>query len=81
MNRPILRLEPEMPRKLRELRADLRQSGWQLIRQTGSHQTWQHPSHPGVSLRLSGHDGDDAKPYQERDVARAVAAASKEQQS
>ena len=30
---------------------------------------------PGLNdfVTLSGHDGDDAKPYQERDVQRAVA--------
>jgi hypothetical protein len=68
-----------MPRKLRELRADLRRVGWVLVRQTGSHQTWRHPDLPGVSIRLSGGDGDDAKPYQERDVSRAVEATRKEQ--
>ena len=69
-----------MPRKLRELRADLRRAGWQQVRQTGSHQTWQHPDVPGVSIRLSGNDGDEAKPYQEKDVARAIDVARKENQ-
>jgi predicted RNA binding protein YcfA (HicA-like mRNA interferase family) len=67
-----------MPRKLRELRSDLRRSGWVSVRQTGSHQTWQHPELPGISIRLSGNDGDDAKPYQERDVSRAIEAVEKE---
>ena len=66
-----------MPRKLRELRADLRRYGWDLVRQTGSHQTWRHSDLPGVSIRLSGSDGQDAKPYQERDVTRAIDAARK----
>jgi predicted RNA binding protein YcfA (HicA-like mRNA interferase family) len=67
-----------MPRKLRELRADLRQAGWLPVRQTGSHLTWRHPNLPGVNIRLSGSDGDDAKPYQERDVARAIDESTKE---
>jgi hypothetical protein len=67
-----------MPRKLRELRADLRRFGWVLVRQTGCHQTWRHPELPGVSSRLSGGDGDEAKPYQERDVARAMDVTRKE---
>lgn len=68
-----------MPRKLRELRADLRRAGWIPVRQTGSHQTWRHPHLPGVNVRRPGGDGDDAKPYQERDVALAVAKVEKEQ--
>jgi hypothetical protein len=42
----------------------------------GSHTTW---SHANVSRRviLSGKDGADAKPYQERDVDRAVREAGK----
>lgn len=58
-----------MPRKLRQLRADLRSFGFMLIRQTGSHQTWRHPS--GEQVTLAGADGDDAKNYQERDLRNA----------
>ena len=61
-----------MPRKLRELRAELRRAGWRLERQTGSHQTWRHSRLPGINVRLAGSDGDDAKPYQESNVARAL---------
>lgn len=35
-----------MPRKLRELRSDLRREGWAIARQRGSHQTWRHPLVP-----------------------------------
>lgn len=70
--------ESLVPRKLRELRSDLRRAGWIRVRQTGSHQTWQHPDSPGMRLTLSGSDGDDAKPYQERAVQGAVAHLRKE---
>jgi predicted RNA binding protein YcfA (HicA-like mRNA interferase family) len=32
-----------MPRKIRQLRADLRRAGWNVVRQAGSHQIWRHP--------------------------------------
>lgn len=61
-----------MPRKLRQIRADLRALGFTMIRQVGSHQTWQHPS--GATLTVAGHDGADAQRYQERDLREARAA-------
>ncbi len=60
-----------MPRKLRQLRSDLRALGFVLDRQRGSHQMWRHLSGPEVTL--AGADGDDAKRYQERDLAQARA--------
>lgn len=36
----------------------------------GSHRNYIHPK--GVRLTLSGSAGDDAKPYQEKDVKRAI---------
>lgn len=61
-----------MPRKLRQLKRDLRQAGASIVRERGSHATWQHPNIPGVLVELAGHDGDDAQPYQERDVHEAL---------
>ena len=61
-----------MPRKVRQLRADLRRAGWGIVRQTGSHQIWKHPLLPGVEVNLAGQDGADAHRYQERDVREAV---------
>ncbi len=61
-----------MPRKLRQLMADLRRAGASVVRQRGSHATWQHPAIPGVLVELAGQDGDDAQPYQERDVREAL---------
>ncbi|MDP9358871.1 MAG: type II toxin-antitoxin system HicA family toxin [Chloroflexota bacterium] len=62
-----------MPRKIRELKADLRRAGFDFRRAKGSHTSWTHPSLPGVSVTISGNDGDDARPYQERDVRSALA--------
>jgi len=57
-----------MPRKLRQLKADLREVGAYQVSQEGSHAKWKHPLVPVKMLILSGHDGDDAKPYQEKAV-------------
>ncbi len=61
-----------MPRKLRELRADLRSAGFYIDHHTGSHQGWKHPLLTGLSANLAGKDGADAKPYQEREVREAL---------
>ncbi|MBX3069149.1 MAG: type II toxin-antitoxin system HicA family toxin [Thermomicrobiales bacterium] len=61
-----------MPRKLRELRAELRRAGFRLDRQKGSHQTWLHPQMPELRVILSGSDGDDALVYQERQIREAI---------
>ena len=60
-----------MPPKIRELRSDLRKAGFKMRQAKGSHNKWSHPEIPDI-LVLSGNDGDDAKPYQERDVRRAL---------
>ena len=36
----------------------------------GSHRNFKHPRGPKITI--SGEPGDDAKPYQERDVAKAI---------
>ena len=67
-----------MPRKIRQLKADLRRAGANLVSQEGSHTKWKHPLVPESMLILSGHDGEDAKPYQERavrDLLRKIAEA------
>ena len=63
-----------MPLNLRELRAELRAAGFAIDHQTGSHQVWQHPLIPGISVNLVGKDGADAKPYQETQVRKALLA-------
>ena len=67
-----------MPRKIRQLKADLRKAGAYQVSQEGSHTKWKHPLVSSSMLILSGHDGDDAKPYQEkavRDLLREIAEA------
>ncbi len=61
-----------MPRKIRELIKDLRRAGFILDRQKGSHRQFKHSSLAGV-ITVSGGEGDDAKTYQERQVAKAIA--------
>ncbi len=59
-----------MPRKIRQLVSDLERAGFVNRGGKGSHRNFTH----GKRLRvtLSGQLGDDAKPYQERDVKRAI---------
>jgi predicted RNA binding protein YcfA (HicA-like mRNA interferase family) len=38
------------------------------VSQEGSHTKWKHLSAPKITVILSGQDGDDAKPYQEKAV-------------
>jgi len=67
-----------MPRKIRELKADLRRAGFvsDSKRGKGSHSVWRHPAVSEAEVTLAGHDGDDAQPYQEREVRRALEEAS-----
>lgn len=59
-----------MSRKVRQLIADLEQAGFVIRGGKGSHRNFTHPK--GLRVTLSGQPGDDAKPYQERDVRRAL---------
>ena len=59
-----------MPRKVRQLIADLEHSGFVNRGGKGSHRNFTHPK--GVRVTLSGNPGDDVKHYQERDVRRAL---------
>jgi predicted RNA binding protein YcfA (HicA-like mRNA interferase family) len=60
-----------MPKKIRELKQLLRQAGFQELPGKGSHTNWIHPLYIG-KITISGKDGADAKPYQEKDILRAV---------
>ena len=62
-----------MPRKVRELRAELSKAGFVKLPGKGSHTKWQHPLVPGTVV-VSGHDGKDAQPYQEKQVKDALQA-------
>lgn len=65
-----------MPRKIRQLLADLRRAGFEQLsgRGKGSHTLWAHPLAPGEQPTIAGRAGDDAKPYQEQVVRVALAA-------
>ena len=59
-----------MPRKVRELVRDLERAGFVNRGGKGSHRNYLHPR--GVRITISGGLGEDAKPYQERDAAKAL---------
>ena len=59
-----------MPRKIRQLIADLERAGFESRGGKGSHRNYKHPK--GLRVTVSGHAGDDAKHYQEREVRRAL---------
>ena len=61
-----------MPRKVRDLIHELEQAGFQQIPGgKGSHRKFSHPAFPGA-VTLSGKTSDDVKPYQEKQVRRAI---------
>ncbi|MBN1449371.1 MAG: type II toxin-antitoxin system HicA family toxin [Bacteroidetes bacterium] len=59
-----------MPRKLRELIADLKAAGFVDRGGKGGHRNFKHPA--GVRITLSGKPRDDAKQYQEHAVKKAL---------
>lgn len=59
-----------MPRKLRQLIADLEKGGFVNRGGKGSHRNFTHPQ--GARVTINGGAGDDARHYQERDVRRAL---------
>ena len=63
-----------MPRKIRQLKAELRAAGFRELpgRGKGSHSVWSLTARPEVSVTLAGGDGDDARHYQERAVSEAI---------
>lgn len=63
-----------MPRKKRQLKQDLRRAGFieNKDRGRGSHTTWYHPQFPDIRVLIAGHDGDDARYYDERNVLGAI---------
>ncbi|KOR27604.1 hypothetical protein TI05_18645 [Achromatium sp. WMS3] len=59
-----------MPRKIRELLRDLEKAGFKNRGGKGSHRNLEHSS--GVRITISGKTGDDAKPYQEKEVKQKI---------
>ena len=62
-----------MAKKIRELIQILTAAGFYEIAGggKGSHRKFTHTRYPGA-VTLSGKSGDDAKPYQERQVKQAI---------
>ena len=59
-----------MPRKVRQLIADLEKAGFVNRGGKGSHRNFEHPK--GLRVTLSGNPGHDVHPYQERQVRRQI---------
>jgi predicted RNA binding protein YcfA (HicA-like mRNA interferase family) len=60
-----------MPKKIRELKMMLRKAGFVSRPGKGSHTVWTHALLIGT-ITISGADGDDARPYQEKDVRNVL---------
>ena len=62
-----------MPRKIRDLIKDLRNAGFEQVAGAGkgSHRKFFHHGFPGA-VTLSGKENGDAKPYQEKQVKKAI---------
>ena len=58
-----------MPMKIRELLAQLEAAGFLKRSGKGSHRNF---SKGTIRCTISGNPGDDAKPYQEREVRRSI---------
>lgn len=67
-----------MPQKIRDLLKALRDAGFEEIPGAGkgSHRKLVHPKYAGA-VTISGKTSDDAKRYQEKQVARAIEMVSK----
>jgi predicted RNA binding protein YcfA (HicA-like mRNA interferase family) len=59
-----------MARKIRILLRELKRAGFVNRGGKGGHRNFEHPK--GAKVTLSGKTGDDAKPYQEREVKQAI---------
>ncbi|OYD94846.1 hypothetical protein CDG76_15825 [Nostoc sp. 'Peltigera membranacea cyanobiont' 210A] len=60
-----------MPKKIRELKSLLLQAGFTNKPAKGSHSKWMHPQLPKAII-IAGKDGNDAKPYLEKQVNEAL---------
>lgn len=61
-----------MPKTIRQLRKDLLKAGFDQIKGgKGSHRKFVHEQVSAIMI-LSGQEGDDAKPYQEKQVEKFI---------
>jgi predicted RNA binding protein YcfA (HicA-like mRNA interferase family) len=62
-----------MPRKIRELKAEIARAGFVYLpkRGKGSHEHWQHPLIK-KTLTIPGKDGDDVPLYLEKQLAKLL---------
>lgn len=60
-----------MPRKVRQLEADLARAGFANRGGKGSHRNWVHPG-SGAVVTICGKSGDDAPRYLEKQVRKAI---------
>ena len=58
-----------MPPKIRELIRELEKMGFSNRGGKGSHRNFIHPDYP-LTVTVSGKEGDDAKPYQTKAIAK-----------
>ncbi|MBK1629731.1 hypothetical protein CKO31_03040 [Thiohalocapsa halophila] len=67
-----------MPQKIRDLLKALKDAGFDEIPGAGkgSHRKLVHPRYPGA-VTVSGKASEDAKRYQEKQIARAIEMVSK----
>jgi predicted RNA binding protein YcfA (HicA-like mRNA interferase family) len=61
-----------MPKKIRELKSLLMKAGFNYRAAKGSHTRWVHPLLPSEPITIAGNDGDDAKPYIEKQVQKTL---------
>ena len=61
-----------MPRKIRQLVADLEHAGFlTVVGGKGSHRKFKHARFRGAVI-VSGKDGEDEQPYQEKQIRNAI---------
>lgn len=62
-----------MPRKIRELKAQIVHEGFVYLpkRGKGSHERWRHPLH-NKTLTIPGKDGDDVPLYLEKQIEKLL---------
>jgi predicted RNA binding protein YcfA (HicA-like mRNA interferase family) len=61
-----------VPLRIKKLKAASSKAAFVMRPGKGSHTVWKYRALPGVEITLAGHDGDDAKLYQIRDVQNAL---------